>query len=80
MIDAGGERLPNVEWWKACRAPGNKTRLCSLYGTTELSCWAMSGSALDSTLGSPMSLTLLRVEDENNEPVKDGEGQLFIGI
>lgn len=78
-IVVGGECFPSPNWWSDCRAPGNQTRLYSLYGTTELSCWAMLGPGLDLTLGTAMTDTLLRVETGDGSPGST-DGELFIGV
>lgn len=70
----GGESFPPSEFWSRCQVPDNKTQMFSLYGTTELSCWAMLGQGNDN-LGSTLSETLISLCCDSN----NGTGELLIG-
>ncbi|KAG8248869.1 hypothetical protein J6590_032442 [Homalodisca vitripennis] len=80
VLVIGGELFPSPEFWSLCKHPDNRTCLYNLYGITEVSCWAsVAGPGIDLNLGSPLSNTLLRVEDDSGLEVTDGSGHLLIG-
>lgn len=66
--------FPPSEFWSRCQVLGNKTQIFSLYGTTELSCWAMLGQGNDN-LGSTLSETLISLSCDSNNCT----GELLIG-
>ena len=41
VLALGGEKFPSCDWLKKYRSANNKTRFINLYGTTEVSCWAI---------------------------------------
>ncbi|XP_054269748.1 beta-alanine-activating enzyme isoform X2 [Macrosteles quadrilineatus] len=79
VLALGGDKFPPGSWWLQCRADGNRTQLYNLYGTTEVSCWAMMGSGTDGSLGSPLTDTELRVVDSEGRTITDGTGEMYIG-
>ncbi|XP_043076339.1 beta-alanine-activating enzyme isoform X2 [Puntigrus tetrazona] len=91
LLAFGGEPCPSISLLKSWRQEGNGTRICNLYGTTEVSCWASCYEVPDEhlcseditdefvPLGEPMLDTVMEVRDETGRPVTKGEGQLFIG-
>ncbi|XP_056337435.1 beta-alanine-activating enzyme [Danio aesculapii] len=91
ILAFGGEPCPSLNLVKSWRQEGNRTLICNLYGTTEVSCWASWYKVPDEhlcledmtdvsvPLGEPMLDTVMVVRDETGRLVTEGEGQLFIG-
>lgn len=70
------------------RNKNNQTKIFSLYGITELSCWASvkeicEGNIIKkdkSDLGNILSETFIEIRDKNNKRVLNETGNIFIGI
>ncbi|XP_040274754.1 beta-alanine-activating enzyme isoform X1 [Bufo bufo] len=89
LLALGGEQFPPLSVLKSWRQPGNKTRIFSLYGVTEVSSWATyfevpetmlnfpSGDSVP--LGSPLHGTMVEVRNDDDVRVEEGEGQVFLG-
>ncbi|TRY57108.1 hypothetical protein DNTS_023983 [Danionella cerebrum] len=91
LLAFGGEPCPSLKLIRGWKQEGNRTSICNLYGTTEVSCWAscykvpeehlcsVNVSDVSLPLGQPMLDTVMEVRDEKGRLVTEGEGQLFIG-
>ncbi|XP_056620540.1 beta-alanine-activating enzyme isoform X2 [Triplophysa dalaica] len=91
LLAFGGEPCPSLTLLKRWRQKGNSTLIFTLYGTTEVSCWASWYKVPDKLLcmddiddvpvplGEPLLDTIIEVRDEKGCFVTDGEGQVFIG-
>ena len=83
VIILGGEPFPPVSIIRKYRDPLNKTQFYNIYGLTEVSCWAtislidVAKDVVD--LGRPMMDTRIRVVNDHNQEISNGEGYLAIG-
>ncbi|XP_033631783.1 beta-alanine-activating enzyme-like isoform X3 [Asterias rubens] len=90
ILAFGGESCPTMAQINHMRAADNTTAFYNLYGITEVSSWATchridveSGTEKEShksiPLGKPLLATTLEVRDMNDQPITQGQGQLYIG-
>ncbi|XP_071786439.1 beta-alanine-activating enzyme-like [Asterias amurensis] len=90
ILAFGGESCPTMAQINHMRAADNNTAFYNLYGITEVSSWATchridveSGTEKEShksiPLGKPLLATTLEVRDMNDQPITQGQGQLYIG-
>ncbi|KAL3879099.1 hypothetical protein ACJMK2_031412 [Sinanodonta woodiana] len=88
VLAMGGESFPHPSYLKSILDARNTAQLYNLYGTTELSCWAMLYKVNDSDLqqdceiplGKPIIDTDIMVVDKiTGSTVSEGEGYLYIG-
>ncbi|XP_075215445.1 aminoadipate-semialdehyde dehydrogenase [Lycorma delicatula] len=83
VLALGGECCPSWEVIKSFSSEHNNTKIFSLYGITEVSCWAsihqIKPGDDGSNLGQPLTETILQVKGEDGEQISNGVGEMFIG-
>jgi non-ribosomal peptide synthetase component F len=84
VLAFGGEKCPDKNLLRFWKHPLNSTRLFSVYGVTEVSCWSTCceidlESAEEIVLGTPLPFNCLQVRSEQDGAVlSDGVGQLCL--
>lgn len=86
VLAFGGEKCPEKNLLRLWKDPSNTTRIFSVYGVTEVSCWSMCHEIdLHSTdkivLGNLLPFNCLQVRSEQDGSVlSDGVGQLCLSM